>query len=279
MTAPQRSTLARERLSRELRRLRSEARMTGTATAQATGMSQSKLSKIENGMLLPSVIDVERLVAEFSATRETRLELVELARQLHAEVETRRVILHRGAHRHQQTVAHIEVRATTSHFFQLAGVPSLLQSESYLRAVLAATPDREQEAAVTSLRARRARLDDPNKKFVFLLSESALRWRMGSADLMCDQIDHLSRTMRRPNVSLSVIPWTTDANLVALHGFQVYDERVVTISVLTGNATITDPHDVREYVALFSRLETLAARGDKLEALLARISRDHRQLG
>ena len=85
--------------------------------------------------------------------------------------------------------------------------------------------------------------------------------------------------MRRPNVSLGVVPWSADANLVALHGFQVYDERVVTISVLTGNATITDPHDVREYVALYSRLERLAARGDQLEALLARISRDHRQLG
>ncbi|WP_157620642.1 helix-turn-helix domain-containing protein, partial [Saccharothrix sp. NRRL B-16348] len=55
MTAPERSRLARERLSRELRRLRTEAKMTGTATARATGMSQSKLSKIENGMLLPSV--------------------------------------------------------------------------------------------------------------------------------------------------------------------------------------------------------------------------------
>ncbi|MFI9008267.1 helix-turn-helix domain-containing protein [Actinosynnema sp. NPDC053489] len=279
MTAPERSRLARERLSRELRRLRTEAKMTGTATARATGMSQSKLSKIENGMLLPSVTDVERLVAELSATRETRVELVELARQLHAEAETRRVVLHRGAHRHQQTVARIEARATTSRFFQNAGVPALLQSENYLRVVLNSTPPHEQDTAIATLRARRARMDDLGKRFVFLLAESALRWRMGSADLMCEQIDHLVQVIRRPNVQLGVVPWTADANMVALHGFQVYDERVVTLSVLTGNATITDPHDVREYLALFGRLERLAVRGDALEDLLGQISRDHRKLG
>ncbi|WP_433272951.1 helix-turn-helix domain-containing protein [Actinosynnema sp. CS-041913] len=279
MTAPERSRLARERLSRELRRLRTEAKMTGTATARATGMSQSKLSKIENGMLLPSVTDVERLVAELSATRETRVELVELARQLHAEAETRRVVLHRGAHRHQQTVARIEARATTSRFFQNAGVPALLQSENYLRVVLNATPAHEQDTAIATQRSRRARMDDLGKRFVFLLAEGALRWRMGSADLMCEQIDHLVQIMRRPNVQLGVVPWTADANLVALHGFQVYDERVVTLSVLTGNATITDPHDVREYLALFGRLERLAMRGEQLEDLLEGISRDHRKLG
>ncbi|MBB5954252.1 transcriptional regulator with XRE-family HTH domain [Saccharothrix tamanrassetensis] len=279
MTAPERSRLARERLSRELRRLRTEAKMTGTATARATGMSQSKLSKIENGMLLPSVTDVERLVAELSATRETRVELVELARQLHAEAETRRVVLHRGAHRHQQTVARIEARATTSRFFQNAGVPALLQSENYLRVVLNATPAHEQDTAIATLRSRRARMDDLGKRFVFLLAEGALRWRMGSADLMCEQIEHLVQIMRRPNVQLGVVPWTADANLVALHGFQVYDERVVTLSVLTGNATITDPHDVREYLALFGRLERLAMRGEQLEDLLEGISRDHRKLG
>jgi transcriptional regulator with XRE-family HTH domain len=279
MTAPERSRLARERLSRELRRLRTEAKMTGTATARATGMSQSKLSKIENGMLLPSVTDVERLVAELSATRETRVELVELARQLHAEAETRRVVLHRGAHRHQQTVARIEARATTSRFFQNAGVPALLQSENYLRVVHNAMPSHEQDTAIATLRSRRARMDDLGKRFVFLLAESALRWRMGSADLMCEQIDHLVQVVRRPNVQLGVVPWTADANLVALHGFQVYDERVVTLSVLTGSATITDPHDVREYLALFGRLERLAVRGDALEDLLEQISRDHRKLG
>ena len=279
MTAPERSRLARERLSRELRRLRTEAKATGTATARATGMSQSKLSKIENGMLLPSVSDVEKLVSELSAPTETRVELIELTRQVHAEADTRRVVLHRGAHRHQQTVARIEARATASRFFQNAGVPTLLQSENYQRVVHRSLPAHEQDTAIAALRGRRARFDDLGKRFVFLLSEGALRWRMGSAELMCEQIAHLGQIMRRPNVLLGVVPWTANVDLVALHGFQVYDERVVTLSVLTGNATITDPYDVREYLNLFGRLERLAVRGEELENLLERISRDHRNIG
>ncbi|WP_089958107.1 helix-turn-helix domain-containing protein [Lentzea xinjiangensis] len=279
MTAPERSRLARERLSRELRRLRTEAKMTGTATARATGMSQSKLSKIENGMLLPSVADVERLVVELAAARETRIELVELARSLHAEAETRRVVLHRGAHRHQQTISRVEARASTSRFFQVNLVPSLLQSEAYLRIVLGTMPPSEQEAAVAALRIRRSRMDDLAKQFVFVLSESALRWRMGSPEQMAEQIEHLATMQRRPNVRLGVVPWSADANVVALHGFHIYDERTVTVSVLTGNATITDPLDVREYLALFGKLERMAVRGEELQALLKRVAEDHRRLG
>lgn len=78
---------------------------------------------------------------------------------------------------------------------------------------------------------------------------------------------------------IGVVPWSADANVVALHGFHVYDERVVTVSVLTGNATITDPLDVREYLTLFKRLEGLAVRGEELQALLKRIAEDHRRLG
>lgn len=253
--------------------------MTGTATARATGMSQSKLSKIENGMLLPSVADVERLVAELAAARETRIELVELARSLHAEAETRRVVLHRGAHRHQQTISRVEARAATSRFFQVNLVPALLQSESYLRNALGAMPQSEQEAAIAALRIRRARMDDLAKQFVFVLSEAALRWRMGSSELMAEQVEHLVAVQRRPNVRLGVVPWSADANVVALHGFHIYDERVVTVSVLTGNATITDPLDVREYLALFGRLERMAVRGEELQGLLKRIAEDHRRIG
>ncbi|SES00785.1 hypothetical protein SAMN05216188_11978 [Lentzea xinjiangensis] len=51
------------------------------------------------------------------------------------------------------------------------------------------------------------------------------------------------------------------------------------MSVLTGNATIIDPHDVSEYLAMFARLERLAVRGEILKDLLDQIARDHRNLG
>ncbi|KOV84663.1 helix-turn-helix transcriptional regulator [Nocardia sp. NRRL S-836] len=278
MTTPEQSRLARDRLSHELRRLRTEAKMTGTAAARATGMSQSKLSKIEHGMLLPSVTDVERLVSALGATKLTQTELVGLARQLHAEAETRRVVLHRGLHRHQNTVSRIEAKASTIRTLQITRVPTLVQTDDYLRAALGDAPAHDYDSAATTLKARRDRMNDPTKQFIFLLTENALRWRMGPTELMCEQLDHLRLLGRRRNVRLGVVPWTAEANLVVPHGFEVYDERVVTVSVLTGNATITDPPDVREYLELFSRLDRLAVHGQELEDLLTRISVEHRQL-
>ncbi|SES26608.1 Helix-turn-helix domain-containing protein [Lentzea xinjiangensis] len=189
--------------------------MTGVAAARATGMSQSKLSKIETGLLLPSVHDVERLVSELSGTREIRQELVELTRQLHDEVEIRRVILDRGAHRHQEAVALIESRAMTSRFFQHTRVPTLLQTEAYRLAVHGNTPARGQEAVINALQVRRSHMDDLGKRFVFVLTEAVLRWRIGPAELMCGQIDHLVELSRRPSVLLGVVPWSVNMVTVA----------------------------------------------------------------
>ncbi|MCP2166606.1 DUF5753 domain-containing protein [Goodfellowiella coeruleoviolacea] len=278
MTAPERFRLARERLSRELRRLRSDAELTGTAAARAAGMSQSKLSKIENGMLLPSVADVERLVVELGAAEEVRAELVALAKALHTETDSRRVVLHRGAHRHQQAVGRIEAKATASRFFLLNLVPALLRSEAYQRAVLALVSEDEREAAVAALAARRSVLDDPGKQFVFLLAEGALRWRLGSAQLMREQVEHIAGHLDRPNVRIGVVPWAAGADAVVLHGFHIYDERVVTVSLHTGSATITDPVDVREYLNLFEKLACRAVYGDQLRELLAGIAADYASL-
>ena len=52
------------------------------------------------------------------------------------------------------------------------------------RAVLTAERGWQRDMAVAALRTRRSRMDDLAKQFVFVLSESALRWRMGSAELM-----------------------------------------------------------------------------------------------
>ena len=48
-------------LAQELRRLRRQAGLTGDRLAARAGMSQSKISKIETGKILPSLLDVAAL--------------------------------------------------------------------------------------------------------------------------------------------------------------------------------------------------------------------------
>jgi transcriptional regulator with XRE-family HTH domain len=279
MTLTEESRLERQRLSAELRRLRLAAGKTSTGLAQDTGMSQSKLSKIENCLLLPSVQDVQRLLAALSAPKKVCAELVALTTQLHTQVDARRVVLHRGAERHQRVTTRIENRATTSRLFQHLGVPPLLQSERYLRAALAALSERDQDAALQTLLTRRIRLDKPTKNVVVVLTEAALRWRVGPAAVMCEQIDHLRQMMRRPNVQIGVIPLHAITGVVDPTSFALYDDTAVVVNMLVGNATITDPQDVLEYSELFDRLDQLTVRGDRLGKLLTDLSKNHRAHG
>ncbi len=68
----------REQLSARLRELRRAAGLSSAAAAQAAGFSQSKLSKIETGALLPSFADSEAPCGAYRASDKDRDEVLDL---------------------------------------------------------------------------------------------------------------------------------------------------------------------------------------------------------
>ena len=68
--APERYRHDHEQLGASLRALREAAGLTGMQAAQQARMSQPKISKIENAVLLPSVNDVETLLDLYRAEPE-----------------------------------------------------------------------------------------------------------------------------------------------------------------------------------------------------------------
>lgn len=67
-----RAQYEREQLSLRLRELRQAAGLSSAAAARAAGFSQSKLSKIETGALLPSFPDTEALCRAYRASGKDR---------------------------------------------------------------------------------------------------------------------------------------------------------------------------------------------------------------
>lgn len=267
---PERITADRARLAAELKALRERAFPTGSAAAQALGWSQPKMSKIENGRVLPSADDLDRLLDAYNATEQERSRISGLAGRLHSTIETNRTILRRGAAQKQTRIAEVETSAGELRYYAPSVIPGLLQTEQYMRAMFSLDlTGSELEAAVEARLGRQRILDDEDKRLTFLIGEQALRWRFATAHTMAEQIRYIMDLAQRPDVDIGVLPITAAVRDVPLHGFEMFDERLVSVGLEHAVVTVTDPGDVAIYTRMFTRLADAARTGADAQRLLA----------
>ncbi|MGH3735372.1 MAG: helix-turn-helix domain-containing protein [Micromonosporaceae bacterium] len=279
MTTPDDAQYERQKLSELLRRLRAEAGVSGAEAARRAGFGQPKLSKIENGLLLPSVNDATALCRSYQASDEQRSEILDLVRALRNEVESTRVILQRGAYRKQHEIGAIEAETTWLRDFQMSIVSGFLQTTEYMRRVARTKlTGADAERWLTARRERQRILKDETKRFTMLHTEGSLRWRIGPPAMMVEQIRHLSEVSHFGNLRLGLIPWRMEASVFPSSGFHIYDDRLVIVGTKTATATIKDPRDIAEYVELFTALEEMAVFGDEARVELERIAADYERL-
>lgn len=273
----------RARLAHTLSEARRRAGLSGVKAGARAGMSQSKVSKIERGFLLPSIDDVASLCDVYGIVGKKRDELQTLVAGLREEASTR-LILARGVAEMQRRIAQLEASASLIRSFQPTMVIGLVQTPAYARCVFG-TPDsqaltaEEVEEAVAARGARQHALDDQSKNFVMIMTEGALRWQADSAAVMVEQIEKVVEAARRPNTRLGIIPWTTPVRFFPRHGFHLYDEDAAIVATETATATITGAADIATYMEVFGALEETASFGDSAEEHLSRLADEYRKLG
>jgi transcriptional regulator with XRE-family HTH domain len=76
----------KDELALALRDARKAAGLTGDRLAARCGISQSKISKLETGKVLPSTSDVERILSALGVGEERQRELAALVGQPHFRV-------------------------------------------------------------------------------------------------------------------------------------------------------------------------------------------------
>lgn len=266
---PERITADRARLAAELKVLRERAFPTGSAAAQALGWSQPKMSKIENGRVPPSADDLDRLLDAYGATKKERSRITGLASRLHSTVETNRTIMRRGAAQKQTRIAEVETSAAELRYYEPSVLPGLLQTEGYMRTMFALDLSGDDlEAAVDARLGRQRVLDAADKRLVFLIGEQSLRWRFATAPIMAEQIRHIMDVAERAEVEIGVLPITAAVRDVPLHGFEMFDERLVTIGLEHAVVTVTDPADIAVYTRMFAGLSDVARTGADAQRLL-----------
>lgn len=272
----------RSRLAAALRQARHNAGLSGEKAGRAAGAGQSKISKIERGALLPSGDDVDALARAYRLPAAQRRELVALAQGLREE-QNRRVVLSRRVGELQHRIGELERSARVIRSFQSTMVIGLFQTPAYAKTVFA-QPDSAQldhdqvDEAVNERVARQSVLSTPGKQIRAVMTEGALRWHAGSAQIMAEQLDRLEGLISHPGLQLGIIPWTQPVHFFPLHGFHIYDADAVSFGTETAFAIVTGRADVDTYVELFEALEQTAVYGDQALDHLRRIGTDYRSL-
>jgi transcriptional regulator with XRE-family HTH domain len=277
--------LTESTFGRALYRLRRRKSLTGHALAERAGMSQAKISRLENGAPAAPV-DVHRLAEALELTDDEERRLVELADQAHDRLTDWRSAQPNVASR-QRFVGDLEASTAEFRVFQPAVVVGLLQTSDYARSVmtsfateLGATKNAESTSDVASAIAarmdRQRILDDPGKHFHIVMTESVLQNRVCRPTQMAAQMERLREVRAKPNVTLGIVPADSDLIIAPYHGFELMDDRYVFLDLFNTSLLSGGRGTVKSYRQVFDVLERSAT--TLTEPILQRYQRHYAKL-
>lgn len=187
--------------------------------------------------------------------------------------------LHRaGLKQAQESVRAENEQVRLYRCYQPMVVPGLLQTAAYTTAALESVRDllnlsgEDIADAVAERMDRQRVLRRPDARWVFILEEHVLRYRVCDRDTHLAQLDHLRKVMSYPSVSLGIIPMDAERPLRwPCEGFTMMDAddwRKVVVELVSGYLQINTPSEMALYRAEFDALATVAVHGKAARALI-----------
>ncbi|MEV6232784.1 Scr1 family TA system antitoxin-like transcriptional regulator [Saccharopolyspora shandongensis] len=276
MLEPDSEKRDRKDLADTLKQLRKAAGLSGERLAARAAMSQSKISRIESGKVLPSVADVERIMTALDVPPDAQSDILAATRAANVEYVSVRSSARTGIWRRQAEIkALCESSKTVRHFLPI--IPSgLIQTPEYARNVL--TPAIKGDTARDIDRAVRARMDtqevlnDESRSFHFLLTEQAVRLKQAPMPVMVKQLQHMTEVSQRPNVDLAILPNSASLTEPPLNIFVAYDERLVTVEMFSGTVALRDYRDILYHLNVFKYFRERALAGEHARGFLSSVA-------
>lgn len=269
---------AREALGIRLRELRRDARLTGRQLAERTGWHPSKISKVEGGKQTPTDADLEAW-AGACGQLDLAPELIAGLRTLESHYVEHRRLFHTGMSAQQRAFAELEDQTAEVRNFENVFVPGLLQTPEYARYRLAegidydGAPD-DLDGAVAARMLRQQILYRSGKRFHFVITEAALRYRLCPVSVMLGQLDRLVTLSTMPTIRFGVIPFEASLPLAPVHGFWLMDERIVVVENFTASQNLTQASEIASYVRIFDELAKAARYESEARAIITRALAD-----
>jgi transcriptional regulator with XRE-family HTH domain len=259
---------------RRLREIRKDAGLTGRQLADLTGLHFTKVSRVEHGG--QSLTDTDIRAWCVACNAEDQIPgLIAQARTVESMYREWRKQARTGLRRLQEAIEPLYERTKLFRVHEHWSIPGLLQTAAYSTesmaywASLLDLPD-DREAATEGRLARQRVLREGDHRFVFLLAEQTLRTRVGSTEVMLEQLDRVLAAMSWPNVSVGIIPATAGMGAHTQTAFWIFDDSLVKIETLTAGLDITRADEISIYITVFNQMRQSAVFGDVARDLLLR---------
>ncbi|MEU7829083.1 helix-turn-helix transcriptional regulator [Nonomuraea sp. NPDC049129] len=260
-------------LAAKLRKLRTDAGMSGRDLAELAGWHPSKVSRIENARRTPSTADIRVWCGRCDVPDQAG-DLIASLEAIEGMFVEWREMERTGLKAAQESV--IPTWERTRHFriYSSQLIPGPLQTAAYIAVLLTSLmhrrglPDDIEEAVQVRVNKQNV-VHDGGRRIAVILEESVLRQPIGGVDVMAAQLGHLLSVSILPSISLGIIPLGADRSTIwPTEGFFMFDEAEVTVELVSGHLTITQPHELVMYADVFTKLARLAVYGKAARSII-----------
>ncbi|MFE7046878.1 helix-turn-helix domain-containing protein [Streptomyces californicus] len=276
-------TVRRRRLGQELRRLRELKGMTAEEVAERLLVSQSKISRLENGRRSISQRDVRDLCGVYEVEDHR---IVDSLMQM-AKDSRQQGWWHAFGDIPYSVYIGLETDAESLRVYEPQMIPGLLQTRAYAEALIsgalpeAPPSDIEKRVNVRSRRQDRVNSPDNPLRLWAVIDESALRRVVGDKQVMLDQLEHLVEQSLLPHVTVQVLPFDMGAHpgingqYAILEFPDAADSSVVYIEGVTSDLYLEKANDVQRYSVMYEHLRAQALNVEQTREFISKIAKSY----
>ncbi|WP_116215718.1 helix-turn-helix domain-containing protein [Streptomyces olivoreticuli] len=275
-------TVRRRRLGQELRKLRELKGMTAEEVAERLLVSQSKISRLENGRRSISQRDVRDLCGVYGVEDHRIVDsLMQMAKE-----SRQQGWWHAFGDIPYSVYIGLETDAASLRVYEASLVPGLLQTPNYASAVTegswpeATAADIERRVQVRMRRQERITDPDNPLRLWAVIDESALRRIVGNRAIMQEQMCKLVEFSMEPHITVQVLPYDVGAHPGMYGKFCILefndpqDASTVYLEGITSDLYLEKPNDVQTYSVMYEHLRMQALNAEHSRQFIERVGEE-----
>jgi len=273
----------KRRLREALRQARISASMTQKAAADQLVWSNSKIVRIEQGIVPVTPTDVRALLQLYRVTEESRVDqLVELAKNAREDKGW-------SAFNDVLSLAALELfgnepAAKVIYKYEPSVIPGLFQTQDYARSLLKVLGNSEEqiERRLEARVQRQTLLEQSVRpELNFILGETALSRPVGGYEVMREQVAHLLELSKMEGISVFLLPFFAGGHRGMGSAFTVlqFEDPLLSDLLYLENAerestSRDEAGEIKKYLELFVELQDMASTSGSFGDHISRIVRE-----